>query len=70
MATTPRVRSVPARPKRTAEQKAYIAAVLTGIYASSGQAILHAQNHEYTLALKNARKVALDQANEMVRGGA
>jgi len=68
MASTPRVRPVASRPKRSPEQKAYIAAVLTGIYASSGQAILHAQNHEYTLALKNAKKVAVDQSEEMMRG--
>lgn len=68
MATTPRVRSITGRPKRTAEEKSYIAAVLTGLYASSGQAILHAENGEYTVAQDNVRKVALDQAAAMVRG--
>ena len=70
MATTARVRAVTGRPKRTAEEKAYVAAVLTGLYASAGQSILHAENHNYTLAQDNVRKVALDQAAVMVRGKA
>lgn len=67
MASTTRVSRLPARPRSTAERRAYVAATLTGLYASNGQAILHAKNHQYDLALKNMRRVAEDQADEMLR---
>jgi len=68
MASKSSVTPIVARPQRSAEERAYIAAVLTGIYASQGKAILHAQNHEYDLALKSAKRVAVDQARVVTRG--
>jgi hypothetical protein len=69
MAGTSSVRVIAAKPNGNArDRKLYAAAVISGIYASTGRAILHAKNHEYRLALKNARRVAFDQADEMVRG--
>lgn len=67
MANTGRVRRLPSRPRSTAERRAYVTAVLTGLYAANGQAMLHAQNHEYDLAIKNMRRIANDQADEMFR---
>ena len=70
MASTSNVSRLATRPKRTAEERTYIAAVLTGIYASEGRAILHTKNHEYEVALQNARRVALDQARVVIKGKA
>jgi len=70
MATS--IKSVPKKPNgsKAADRKVYAAAVLSGIYAAVGEKILNLENHEYEAAQKNARKVALDQADEMVRQSA
>lgn len=60
------VRQLPRRTRISADRRAYEAAVLTGLFASNGVAILHAKNHLYGLALKNMRRVAVDQADVML----
>ena len=72
MASTTNVRKLPAKSGRggAADRRAYAAAVLSGIYAASGLAILNAKNHEYAGALRNARRIAFDQADEMLKGQA
>lgn len=71
MVSTSNVRKLPAKPRRgAADRKLYAAAVLTGIYASTGPAILNAKNHVYANAQRNAARIALDQADEMIRRAA
>lgn len=67
MASTANVRQLSRRTTRiSADRRVYEAAVLTGLFASNGVAILHAKNHLYTVALKNMRRVAVDQADLML----
>lgn len=56
------------RPSGGQDRKLFAAAVLSGIYAAVGKQILDLENHEYTEALEQARKVAFDQADEMLKG--
>jgi len=51
-------------------RREYACAVLTGIYASVGKQLLELGNHEYAHALTNARRVAFDQADEMLKEAA
>lgn len=68
MASTSNVRKLPAAPRRgAADKKMYVAAVLSGLYASNGQAILNARNHEYADWKRNCARVADEQADEVVR---
>lgn len=65
---TSNIRALPAKPRRGAsDRKILAAAVLTGIYASTGPAILNAKNHVYANAQRNAARIALDQADEVIR---
>lgn len=69
MASTSNLRQVPAKPKRVSpDRKLYAAAVLSGVYAATGLAIVNAKNHEREGALRNVRRLAYDQADEMLRG--
>jgi hypothetical protein len=43
-------------------------AVLTGIYSSHGSSIMEADREQYKLAIRTARRVAYEQADEMIRG--
>ena len=68
MASTSNVRSLPATPRRGgSDRKVFAAAVLTGIYASNGYAILNSRNHVYAGWKRNAARVALEQADEVIR---
>lgn len=63
----------PARKLSAAQQAArrsYAAAVLTGIYAAHGCDIMEADRAEYDLAIRTARRVAFEQADEMLRAEA
>jgi hypothetical protein len=64
----------PKPPKLTAADKAFrrqvACAVLTGIYAAHGCDIMEADRAEYELAIRTARRVAYEQADEMLRGEA
>ena len=71
MASTSNVRTLPAKPRRGgADRKMYAAAVLSGIYASNGLAILNAKNHVYAGWKRNAARVALEQADEIIQRAA
>jgi len=62
--------SVPRRTLTTQEQvlhDACVAGVVTGIYASHGGQILEAPQSEYTKAIRAAGRVAVEQADEIIR---
>ena len=68
MVSTNNVRKLPAAPRRGgSDRKMFTAAVLSGLYASNGQAILNARNHEYADWKRNAARVAVEQADEVIR---
>jgi len=68
MASTSNVRKLPAKPRRgSSDRKLYTAAVLSGLYASNGQAIMNARNHVYADWKRNAARVAVEQADEVIR---
>lgn len=71
MASTSNVVKLPSKPRRSnTDRKLFAAAVLTGIYASNGQAILMAKNHVYAGWKRNAARVALEQADEIIQRSA
>lgn len=59
-------KTAPRRP--TSSQMAlYRAAVISGLYAKYGDAVMNAQAAEYTKAIRAIRRVANEQAAEMAR---
>lgn len=65
MTTTPKPPKLSAADKAFRRQAAL--AVLSGIYACHGDVIMQAQKADYERGLRGARRVAWDQADELLR---
>lgn len=68
MASTGSVGAVKRPAKNAPGRRIYAAAVLTGLYAATGRAVMNANNLDYRASLRTARELAFDQADEMLRG--
>lgn len=65
---TANLHEISAMRQKVDARREYQAAVLTGIYASLGRTILDIEDDkDYAGALKNAARVARDQADEMLK---